>query len=486
MIRWSMLLLMAPLSVLAETSVYTEQGIVSESQTAKEVTDFLLDKVRQDALNKTGVYIKKSSTMDASQNLLESTTVTMARLIKIDKYTTSLTPGNGSVPFQNMILTATVSVDDNELKNLVSKEHDLNIVRRQNAALRNQVQDLLRKRAADETSTTIIQAQALTSLPQKPSGDPNITLGDLVADVPMTTPEKPNPGYDQVCRFMKEITNSIVRSSFQNNLTVKLDKISPPTYDKAIADVSIDGNLSWDWSEPAKLMAKFFGDVVTIKGNILTFQGDKLRDNGQAQYYTDVYNAGNNCMGQIKLFAVFADNQIARIDNMDGNVMYFPDEYERYKIALSEEKNNPSNFVLYYKGNKHLHRTASFVVAVNGDDENEKNIVQIVIDSKTQFDHNQDLQKKREKTVAYWNNGEKIAKERQAEQVAKMGPAPSRTEQFIKQNCGNILIWPLFYKTCSPIFEEQAKELKAEKEMQKAYIQYQMRRQQDNPPPYYP
>lgn len=47
MIRWPMLLLLAPLSVLAETSVYTEQGIVTENQTVKEVTDFLLDKVLQ-------------------------------------------------------------------------------------------------------------------------------------------------------------------------------------------------------------------------------------------------------------------------------------------------------------------------------------------------------------------------------------------------------------------------------------------------------
>ena len=444
------LLLLAPLSVLAETSVYTEQGIVTESQSVKEVTDFLLNKVRQDALNKTGVYIKKSSTMDASQNLSESTTATMARLIKIDQYTTSLITDHGPVPSQNLILTATVSVDDNELKNLASKEHDLNIVRRQNAALQNQVQDLLKKRVQDETATTVVQAEALASLPQKPSGGPNITLGDLVADVPMTTPEKPNPGYEQVCRFMKEITNSIVRSSFQNNLTVKLDKIGPPNYGKALADVSIDGNVSWDWSEQANLMAKFFGDAVTVKGDVLTFQGEKLRDNGQAQYYVDVYNAVPNCMGQIKLFAVFADNQTARIDNMYGKIMYFPDEYERYQIALSEKKNH-SDFVLYYKGNKHLHRTASFVVAVNGSDENEKNVVQIAMESKTQFDHDQDLQKKQEKANADFKNAEKIAKEKQAEQVAKMGAAPSRTEQFIKQNCGNILIWPLFYKTCSTI-----------------------------------
>ena len=402
MIRWPMLVLLAPLSVLAETSVYTEQGIVTENQTVKEITDSLLDKVRQDALNKTGVYIKKSSTMDASQNPLERTTVTMARLIRIDRYTTSLTPGNGPAPSQNLTLTATVSVDDNELKNLVSKEHDLNIVRRQNAVLQNQVQDLLRKRADDETSTTIVQAQALASLPQKPFGGPNITFGDLVADVPMTTPEKPNPGYDQVCRFMKEITNSIVRNSFQNNLTVKLDRIEPTSNpEKAIAHVSIGGNVSWDWSEQANLMAKFFGDAVTIKGNVLTLQKDN-----------DLLKDGEiNCMGQIRLYAVLANKQNARIDNANGTNPDFVDEdgyqlvkngnlndnqrrdwlisvlgKDQYRIlskraAKSQER--PDEYVLYFRGDNPVYQTMAFPVSVNGEDANDKNVVQIIMESRT-------------------------------------------------------------------------------------------------------
>ena len=260
----NLVLLLAILPCLAWASVrgYTESSPLLFNQTQAEMQDALLAKIRQDALNDTGVFIKKTATMDERQNLSESTTTIMARLIRIDSQSVHavLTPNGANAPI--LSVTATVLIDDNELKNLASKEHELATQRLQNKTLRNQISELLKEKAAKNAGSLADAAIAeADSIKPAAHTSPNISLADLVADVPSPPAPKQSPSFEQSCVFFRNIWDDIKQDGVQNHLQAKLLRLYRPSFDPTIelADVEVSGSIDWDWSKEVALIKNYIG-----------------------------------------------------------------------------------------------------------------------------------------------------------------------------------------------------------------------------------
>ena len=382
-------LALLPRVSLAGERTYTESSPILAIQTQNEVQDALLTKIRRDALNDTGVYIKKTATMDENQNLSESTTSTMARLIKIDPKSirSELIPNGSNPPV--LSVTATVIIDDNELKGMVSKVHEMNAQHAQNETLKTQINHLLKQNAVTESHTNtenaIAAAAALRPGHAGPSTSPDITLNDLLADVPIPAAPRVPPSYEQSCSFFRKISDSIAQDGYQNHLHVKLVRIyhgkglsnydlasqkmdqlgakyrsggytreqyiplyqqaiknlvdamaSPTSPDQLYAEVSISGTLDWDWSRQAQLVHDFLGSAYEDNGISFKFyrQPDyKHMDWDEYQkrmkdVSTDVSYAWLYCMGFPRM----------TVSLFDGTVLfnYDPTNYSGDGIRYKE------------------------------------------------------------------------------------------------------------------------------------------------------
>lgn len=244
--------------------------------------------------------------------------------------------------------------------------------------------------AQDQMDLKITKASALASLPQSASGGPNITLGDLVADVPVPAPtEKAAPTYEQACRFMKDVTDSMVRASFQNNLEARLVKMLPP----ATALVKIEGDVSWDWSNQARLLADFIGDNAHINGDTLT-----LDLNSFDRTMLDAYQ---NCFGRIRIEAKLSDGRTARLDNANttkpfdtsgtvwGKPYGAPAEKVRnmenamknfMRVGKSNGRRN-DKYVLHYAGVRKIDQT--FELPTNDDEMASVNVIRVTANNET-------------------------------------------------------------------------------------------------------
>ena len=292
-LRASFLALLTLLPVCAGAApfekTYTESMIVPDSITMTEAKLELLDKIRLDAANDAGARLKNVTTLiqngTVESNPVSVFTQTMVSLIHVGQpsYTFNKNP-DGQI---ELIATARVSVDDDELQKADEKERlitqqqqRIKQLKSDNSAMRDQLLakplpagDLVLPTAPDQKPQPYMPSvrEIVESVREDAARSATLTRDERNNNT--LTPEQ-RVRFDQMCERFSAVDKRILGAG-ANTTYLRAKNIEKNIIEDRVHYVA---HVAWDWTAEMQVIRKLMGNVGTIEGNAYVVQGSDVND----------------------------------------------------------------------------------------------------------------------------------------------------------------------------------------------------------------